>query len=323
MSTNPELEAKLAKWLPNLQCFNCKAVPGPPPNKRKRFICMVQHHPICPDCNGKTCPCNSAVSPKPSETIELLLTELPWYCQSYKNGCREIFSNVEQLEKHQNSCVFRNVQCPRLLCQASRKLFIYKDLFLHLSEHGNERDLENWIEKNSDGIDESYMSGFIVNRGFTCSTPNDGAHWPHLRFETEKEGVFWLVSKIFSKAAYFAVYYYGSEEDAKFLRATISLGSTFEGEYHTLEGKVFVLDTTIEEIVSSHRTFCIPCHVLERLVKTENKLSIKITNMKDFIEENLQREEEEDAEENEGQEEEEEESGVSDEEDNKDGQTQK
>ena len=71
---------------------------------------MAKHQTICIftvlDTNLWTrCPCGSKVGKSPSPFIARVLQDLdlPWMCQNYKYGCREIKINSEDLEYHNSA----------------------------------------------------------------------------------------------------------------------------------------------------------------------------------------------------------------------------
>merc|ERR1712080_81310 len=51
-------------------------------------------------------------------------------CQNYEDGCREIKMNAEELEYHQEKCIFRPVFCPDWFCNEKKVMF--KDVNDHL-----------------------------------------------------------------------------------------------------------------------------------------------------------------------------------------------
>ena len=81
----------------NLQCFKCKAVPGPTEKQKNRYSCLENSHELCEDCKA-ACECGSVVGQFPSSTIEQILKDLPMYCPHYKSGCRQIFEKDEELD---------------------------------------------------------------------------------------------------------------------------------------------------------------------------------------------------------------------------------
>ena len=77
------------------------------------------------------------VGKKPSTAFAKLVEDLPWLCQNYENGCREIKTDGEELEHHQGECIFRKVFCP---CRCKIKKVMFKNVDFHLSEYHNDND---------------------------------------------------------------------------------------------------------------------------------------------------------------------------------------
>ena len=128
---------ELLRFIPDLQCHKCKDVPGPNGNEDNRYSCVDSSHMLC-EKDRFECPCGSLVGKTPSPIIAKLLEDLPWMCQNYKNGCREIKKNIGELEFHQRKCVFRKVYCPKLECH--KKLprnfeLLFKDVNKHLNDY--------------------------------------------------------------------------------------------------------------------------------------------------------------------------------------------
>ena len=72
----------LLKILPNLQCHDCKDVPGPSDAKKSRYSCIEGSHVLCENHKHK-CPCGTFVSKSPSPLAAKILEDLPWMCQNY------------------------------------------------------------------------------------------------------------------------------------------------------------------------------------------------------------------------------------------------
>ena len=60
-----------------------------------------------------------------------MLENLPWMCQNYKNGCREIKTDAVELKNHQKQCIFRQVFCLDLDCNSENNV-IFRDFTDHL-----------------------------------------------------------------------------------------------------------------------------------------------------------------------------------------------
>ena len=120
---------ELLRLIPDLQCHNCKSVPGPNENQKNRYSCLNANgsHILCEEHKTK-CLCGSKVGINPSPLIAKVLQDLPWMCQNYKTGCREIKMNGEDLERHQEKCIYRLVFCPN---RRNEKV-LFKDMIDHL-----------------------------------------------------------------------------------------------------------------------------------------------------------------------------------------------
>ena len=106
---------ELLRFIPDLQCHKCKDVPGPSGSDKNRYSCVDLSHTLC-EKDKLRCPCGSLVVKNPSPITARLLEDLPWMCQNYKRGCREIQFDIGGLEFHQRKCIFRQIQCPDLKC---------------------------------------------------------------------------------------------------------------------------------------------------------------------------------------------------------------
>ena len=105
----------LLRFIPDLLCYKCLDVPGPDENGKNRYSCFDSSHTLCEKDKLK-CPCGSSVVKNPSPITAKLLEGLPWMCQNYKRGCREICFDIGGLEFHKRKCIFRQIQCPDLNC---------------------------------------------------------------------------------------------------------------------------------------------------------------------------------------------------------------
>ena len=126
---------ELRRFIPDLQCHKCKDLPGPKENEKNRYFCVDSSHTLCEKDKFK-CPCGSLVGKNPSPIIAKLLQDLPWMCQNYKRGCREIKMTISGLEFHQRKCIFRKVYCPGLDCynESMNIELLFKDVNKHLND---------------------------------------------------------------------------------------------------------------------------------------------------------------------------------------------
>ena len=135
---------ELLRLITDLQCYKCKDVPGPNENGKNRYSCLDSSHTLC-EKDKLECPCGSVVGKNPSPLAVKLLEGLPWMCQNYKRGCREIKVDIGELEIHQRNCIFRPIYCPRVGCfNKSREIeLLFKDLTKHLTDsHGNDNKIQ-------------------------------------------------------------------------------------------------------------------------------------------------------------------------------------
>ena len=132
MATQLNLKTEsLEKIIESLQCYECKAVPGPNGEQRNRFRCVDNLHPLCETCKTK-CKCGSLVGICPCPTIHQILGELPWFCPYYKTGCRETYVKAEDIDEHKKICIFRMIYCPSNISPNGCK---EKILFKNISNH--------------------------------------------------------------------------------------------------------------------------------------------------------------------------------------------
>ena len=97
-----------------------------------RYSCIRASHILC-DEHKTGCPCGSFAGNSSSPIIAKLLQNLPWMCQNYKTGCREISMNVEELDHHSGKCIYRLVFCPKMQCQRKNgKVLLFNDVIDHL-----------------------------------------------------------------------------------------------------------------------------------------------------------------------------------------------
>ena len=207
----------LLKIIQDLQCITCKKVPGPIKDKgrdagerpgdrkNKRFLCEKSSHSRCGNhwyedfCNdfNKNCPCGSLLDKEPSESIAKKLQFLPWMCQNYKRGCREVKMDVNNLKIHHGKCIFRKVFCPHPDCSKFNRVdrchipswrcrrachwgkrVCFKDIF----DHFNSKHKKVWPQINgesnkwTDSIDRifpDFSNGYSWYSGKMTSTDDD------------------------------------------------------------------------------------------------------------------------------------------------------
>lgn len=265
---------QLLKLLPELQCRECKDVPGPEGTKKNRYYCMDESHALC-EKHKTRCPCGSLVGKKPSPTIAKLLQDLPWMCQNYENGCREIKMDGEELEHHQGECIFRKVFCPDWCCK--EKKVIFKDVNDHLTTvHKNDFEMKSVYSRtleygkaNEMWYNFEKIKIILPVLGVRKNTSTDG-------------DIFYEAGYFANNAFHYVIYFFGSPDEAKkFSLCTISITKR-DGEKFTYTGKIHTLDEKKEDIMASESCLKIGIDAFKRSLDEKKNLCIEysIRNLK-------------------------------------------
>ena len=199
----------LLKIIQDLQCFICKKVPAPCGGQSKRYLCENSAHSFC-ESHKKSirgfrfsedkCPCGSVVDENSSQSIAKKLQYLPWICQNYKRGCREVKMDEQNLKIHHEKCIFRKVFCPHPDCNKSNRIdscdasscrssycwgkrVCFKDIFDHLSN--DHRKI--WCQING----ESNKWTDFINGNFS-----NGSSWYPGKMTSDDGNVFTLVGRV-------------------------------------------------------------------------------------------------------------------------------
>jgi hypothetical protein len=143
----------------NLTCIKCKRVP-----RNATVSWCSAHHLWCQSCCdiyysvmiaqnvqpplpwacGKAC--KVQFKPELSPFVANVLKEFPTKCKFTQNGC-EVFIMLKDLEVHEVDCVYRNINCPFLDCNAKDVSFI--GLGNHLeANHGNLKKIGKAMSKD-------------------------------------------------------------------------------------------------------------------------------------------------------------------------------
>ena len=204
---------ELLKILPELQCQDCKDVPGPSEPKKRRYSCMNEAHVLCED-HKDMCPCGSLVGKKPSQIVAKILEDSPWMCQNYEKGCREIKKDEEELEYHQGKCIFRPVYCPSFVCIKTKVMF--KDVSDHLTKFHK-------IYTNNSGQWKFPMFHYKGFDEFDFEPTAPDQSWRPVKITSTYKDMFFEVSYLKYDAFHTIIYLYGSSDEAKKFSCTISV----------------------------------------------------------------------------------------------------
>ena len=265
-----EMEEFVEEFIPVLQCFSCKAVPGPEEAKRKRYNCFNESHALCENCKFR-CPCGSQVCRKPSKLAEKVLNKYPWMCCHFNEGCRESRTQADELEIHQRNCYFRKVHCPIIYCHKKISFF---NVFDHLESHQFFKEIVHLklLKKN-----EIHVDFDLSNEGYS-------GYWREpIHLESAKYGHFFLNGYIEKGHIYIWVSYYGSPDEAKNFSCAINIAKdefevSFRGPLLTLDDEN--LTSVLEKPVMS-----LKLNLAQKMRETNGflKLLVKIKNLKEEV----------------------------------------
>ena len=266
-----EMEEFVEEFIPVLQCFSCKAVPGPEEAKRKRYNCFNESHALCENCKFR-CPCGSQVCRKPSKLAEKVLNKYPWMCCNFNEGCRESRSQVEMLEIHQRNCDFRKVHCPVVFCNEMHK-------FMHLIEHLQSH--ENPVMGSP--VEITGEKEFAVKLTDDPTKESDYG-WLRPIWLQSQLGTFFLNRCVKRGFFYLWVSYYGSPEGAKNLRYTIRMKGDEDEYASTFHGTVLTVDEEEKySIIENKPIMTIKLGLAQQMQNKKKRLMIKlkITSLKE------------------------------------------
>merc|ERR1712156_365777 len=265
---------KLKEMIDKLQCHGCKKVPAP--NDLNRYPCGQSHY-LCEDCRGD-CNCGSRIGVNvPSGIFKLLLesSNLPWYCQNYPKGCREILEK-ENLKDHQDECIFRPVNCPHLHCEKKGEI-AFKDIIDHVYDSDEHTELK--ILVTEDEINTKF-GRFILSLK-EAETEEDGL-WNPKRLIFSKNVEFFVEAITENRSFYVWIYIADSPYNANNYDCTIFIENG--KKKITVEGlRVYPLDVHSDDTINGDECFSVKCSVAAQFCDQDGDLDveIKIRNLKE------------------------------------------
>ena len=264
MSVSFSKHEELLRLISDLQCHKCKNVPGPNGSQMKRYSCTKAAHTLCEEHKTK-CACGSKVVESPSPIIAKLLQNLPWMCQNYKTGCRESKMNEDDLEHHQNKCIYRQVVCPNN-CEDGKVLF--KDVIDHLKKC----QPAVYEEKMSNGEENK----FLVEYGTSKFGLKDKKSWSPGKMTTSCGAVFFNTAYTENKVMYFLICLMGSSDEAKKYSCTFSIKNEI-GEKFIYSGPVHTIDKGKDDIIASGSLLMMGLNAVKNSLNEEKSLEVEIT----------------------------------------------
>ena len=268
---------ELIRLIPELQCHACKNVPGPNGNQRNRYSCTNAAHTLCEEHKAK-CPCGSKVGKSPSPVIAKLLQNLPWMCQNYKTGCREIKLNGEDLERHHEKCIFRQVFCPHFNCDKTKKI-VFKDVICHQKTFHNGLKCEY---KPVIGEQNKFLVPYSTD--LEKYGLKDGLSWSPSKLTSSCGAVFFSVGKIVGETFYLWIIFFGSSDEAKKFSCTLSITSKI-GEKFNFSGPVTTLDKSYDDIIATGSLLMIAVDAAKRSLNDQKTLKVEISITKIVVKE--------------------------------------
>jgi hypothetical protein len=116
----------------NILCYNCKLVPRP----GKIYQCLEDNtHIKCSKCyetHGNCC--GGKQMDTVTVLVESLLKLLPKTCKNKENGCKKTLM-IEDLESHEEECIYRQIWCPCPWLLYAPGLVFFKDFPNHVAKH--------------------------------------------------------------------------------------------------------------------------------------------------------------------------------------------
>ena len=256
----------LESLIESLQCYSCGAVPGPSEEQRNRYNCIDYSHQLCEDCRER-CMCGSPVVENPNPMTQKLLKNLPMYCKHYISGCREMFAQAEDLDYHQNGCIYRQLFCPYLDCYS---LFCE----FQIDEPLKKEHLEAF-EASKELITVEYHENMkcLIDLSADDCIFNTNSVWLPRNLEIIHGVEFFFVGESKNNMLYFWIYFIGSPQEAKNYAYNMSFTSK-EGETFNYYGKVKPLDKSDDAIITGQSVFMIGAEVVKKSRNEDMKISI-------------------------------------------------
>ena len=258
---------ELLRLIPDLQCYICKNVPGPNGTQTNRYSCFDSSHTLCEE-HKTECLCGSKVGKSPSPIIANLLQNLPWMCQNYKNGCREIKMNVKDLDHHQLKCIYRHVFCPRIKCGERKVLF--KDVIVHLNTFYENGLME--YEPVVKGEANTFLTRKPTSEELGLS---NGNYWDPVQLTTSCGAVFFSIGKTVKEIVFVWIIFMGSADEAKKFSCTLSISNQI-GQKFLYSGPVHTLDDKRDDIIASG-SLMIGVSAAKRSLNDRKQLEVEIT----------------------------------------------
>ena len=264
---------ELLKILPELQCFKCKDVPSQDQNNR--YICVNKSHNLC-EKDKAQCPCGSNVGKSPSPLIAKLLQDLPWMCNNFKSGCREIKEKTEELKKHQKVCIYRQIFCPGLPC---KEKLLFLDVEYHLATaHKNIIEIKVDYEPDKKPNSQPGTAKYKVlkwNCRYNSNFEQSELTWGLYKITTSDGDTFFQSAYFNNFTFYTWICFFGSTDVKKVNKCDIRVTSKMREEFIYRGGPVHRLDNDRDAIIRADLTFKMGLSAAKRSLDENGNLNVE------------------------------------------------
>ena len=221
-----------------LECPVCYKTP----KKTKTLGVCTNGHIICDECLPKVsaCPVCRAKFQKQYQTIlQKVLSALPEMCPNNEHGCQETFHDENELNRHEDKCEFRMIECIHRACDE-------EVTFGSMSKHLQDIHNPDNVEPNKDGI--LFLSFDLSNDDFD----NNGSCWYPFCFHFDNNTfvMTFFCCKEGDRELYYIVNFLltGGEQDAKNYVFQITVKNDMDKRYRIhYSADVIPLDVPSEE----------------------------------------------------------------------------
>ena len=238
------------------------------------------------------CPCGSNVGKNPSPLAAKLLKDLPWMCNNFKSGCREIKEKIEELEKHQRNCIYRQIFCPDFSCK-EELLFLDLDYhFLGTPVHKNIIEINvNYVL--DDELNNAGPNGNVKQKLLKWNC-NYNSNFEHVEMTWGLYKIYSSDGEVFFQSAYFNndtfytwTYFFGSADDRKVYRSRHMVKSKL-GEVFIYHGYPHTLDVPKKKIIVGDFAFKIGVSAGRRSLNDNGSLNVETIIFKKVEDKNVE-----------------------------------
>ena len=268
-----------------LRCHHCKTPKNPLSVQMYRCASPKCNRRFCEECAvfelDEICPFPSVKRNKDHNLIEdtesadlfwELWCELPDFCTFETYGCQEVLMR-DVMKKHERECLYRNINCPDIDCDAIVNYMNLNDHFRQ--EHDECKEYESNEIRHDIAVGKKLLKS--------------GYYWPPPRIWCLEQKQFFLVSTVQDDTLYSWVYYYdvaGDETVAQNIFYYLSIRSDFDdegmGEEHYYSGQVRNLEEDPKEIMFKQNAFAIGTRAVQHFLNRNYELifNLKICKAK-------------------------------------------